>query len=196
VPTAARQVLGRVTQRTEGRALRAYLSCVITRLEDGSPLLIRTIRPDDKPLLIDGLARLSPDSRYKRFLGPKPRFTANELRYLTEVDGIDHVAYIALRGDAPTELVAVARLVRSVTCPQAAEIAVTVCDDWQRRGIGKLLGDHLAMAARDRGIRYLTGTMAADNEGAHRLFHHVSTQLRERHEGPVDELWADLAFAA
>jgi len=169
---------------------------VLTRLTDGAPIYIRTIRPDDKHLLSDGLARLSSESRYKRFLAPKHRFTLDELRYLTEVDGIDHVAYVALRGDAPKELVAVGRLVRSKSHPQAAEIAVTVCDEWQRRGIGTLLGDHLAMAARDRGIRYLTATMAADNYAAHRLLHHVSSQLHERRDGPVDELWADLAFAA
>ena len=169
---------------------------MLNRLADGTPLFIRPIRPDDKALLVAGLAQLSPDSRYKRFLGPKPRFTVSELRYLTEIDGVDHVAYVALRGDAPKELVAVGRMVRSASYPQAAEIAVTVCDAWQRRGIGMLLGDHLAMAARDRGIRYLTATMAADNYAAHRLFHHVSSQLHERHDGPVDELWADLAFAA
>jgi GNAT superfamily N-acetyltransferase len=169
---------------------------VLTRLADGSPIYIRPIRPDDKGLLAAGLARLSEASRYKRFLGPKPRFTDAELRYLTELDGVDHVAYVALRGDAPKELVAVARLVRSVENPAAAEIAFTVADEWQRRGVGKLLGRLLATAARDRGIRYLTATMAADNVGAHRLFNHVSTQLREWHDGPVDELWADLAFAA
>jgi GNAT superfamily N-acetyltransferase len=169
---------------------------VLTRLADGSPILVRPIRPDDKPLLADGLTRLSPESRYKRFLGPKPKFTRDELRYLTEIDGVDHVAYVALRGDAPKELIAVGRLVRSASYPPSAEIAVTVWDAWQRRGIGKLLGDRLAMAARDRGIRYLTATMAADNHAARRLLHHVSTQLHERHDGAVDELWADLAFAA
>jgi GNAT superfamily N-acetyltransferase len=169
---------------------------VLTRLPDGTPLYIRPIRPDDKSLLESGLERLSEASRYKRFLGPKHRFTEGELRYLTELDGIDHVAYVALRGDAPKELVAVARLVRSVENPAAAEIAVTVCDDFQRRGVGTLLGNLLATAARDRGIRWLTATMSAENVGAHRLFNHVSTQLREWHDGPVDELWADLAFAA
>lgn len=169
---------------------------MLTRLADGTPIYIRPIRPDDKRLLVEGLAGLSEASRHKRFLGHKDRFTVAELSYLTEIDGVDHVAYVALRGDAPKELVAVARLVRSTSYPQAAEIAVTVCDDWQRRGVGTMLGDHLATAARDRDIRYLTATMAADNEGAHRLFRHVSTQLHERHQGPVDELWADLAFAA
>jgi GNAT superfamily N-acetyltransferase len=168
---------------------------VLTRLEDGTPLIVRPIRSEDKPLLVTGLARMSPASRQKRFLGPKPRFTVAELRYLTEVDGVDHVAYVALRGDAPRELAAVARLVRDPEHPERAEIAVAVGDCWQRRGVGRLLGDLLATAARDRGIRWLTATMAADNVAAHRLFNHVSTQLRRRREGPVDELWADLAVA-
>jgi protein lysine acetyltransferase len=169
---------------------------VLNRLADGTPLVIRPIRPDDKALLATGLAHLSEASRYTRFLAPKPSFTKAELRYLTEVDGVDHVAYVALRGDAPKELVAVARLVRDAEDPRRAEIAVTVGDPWQRRGIGTLLGDHLAMAARDRGIRWLTATMAADNAGAHRLFDHVSSMLHQHRDGPVDELWADLAFAA
>jgi GNAT superfamily N-acetyltransferase len=168
---------------------------VLTRLPDGTALVVRPIRPEDKALLTGGLARLSPASRQKRFLGPKHRFTLAELRYLTEIDGVDHVAYVALRGDAPTELVAVARLVRNPENPLAAEIAVAVGDCFQRRGVGTLLGDVLAMAARDRGIRWLTATMAADNAAAHRLFRHVSTRLSERHDGAVDELWADLAAA-
>jgi GNAT superfamily N-acetyltransferase len=168
---------------------------VLTRLEDGTPLILRPIRPEDKALLVSGLARLSPASREKRFLGPKLRFTVSELRYLTEIDGVDHVAYVALRGDAPKELVAVARLVRDAEDRDRAEIAVAVGDCFQRRGVGRLLGDLLATAARDRGIRWLTATMAADNVAAHRLFNHVSTQLGRHREGPVDELWADLAAA-
>ena len=159
-------------------------------------MYVRPIRPDDKALLVAGLARMSEASRELRFLSPKPRFTLRELRYLTEIDGVDHVAYVALRGDAPRELMAVGRLVRNEEEPATAEIAVAVGDCWQRRGVGTLLGDLLATAARDRGIRWLTGTMAADNVAAHRLFNHVSTQLRHQRDGGVDEVWADLAFAA
>src|SRR3954451_18329753 len=152
---------------------------------------------------------MSPASRQARFLAPKQRFTLAELRYLTELDGIDHVAYVALRADAPRELVAVGRMVRLNDDPRAAEIAIAVCDAWQRRGVGTLLGDILATAARDRDIRWLTATMAddnpamplrdrdiscltatmaAENEAAHPVFNHVSTQLHERHDGAVDEL--------
>jgi GNAT superfamily N-acetyltransferase len=168
---------------------------VLTRLPDGTPLVVRPIRPDDKSLLVNGLARLSTASRQQRFLGAKPRFTLAELRYLTEVDGVDHVAYVALRGDAPRELVAVGRLVRDPQDPEQAEIAIVVGDPWQRRGVGTLLGDLLATAARDRGIRWMTATMASENTGAHRLFDHVSSQLRRHRENGVDELRADLAAA-
>ena len=176
--------------------MRAYLWCVLTRLPDGTPLYIRPIRPDDKPLLESGLERLSEASRYKRFLGPKHRFTEGELRYLTELDGIDHVAYVALRGDAPKELVAVARLSAPSRTLPPGEIAVTVWDDFQRRGIGTLLGNLLATAARDRGIRWLTATMSAENVGAHRLFNQSRRSCASATTDPLDELWADLAFAA
>jgi GNAT superfamily N-acetyltransferase len=158
------------------------------------PLIVRPIRGDDKALLQDGLGRLSEDSRQRRFLSAKPRFTEAELRYLTEVDGVDHVAYVALRGDAPRELVAVARLVRD---PErgSAEIAIVVADCWQRRGVGTLLGGVLATAARDRDVRWLTATMASDNVAAHRLFAQISTRLHHERDGAVDELWADLAAA-
>jgi GNAT superfamily N-acetyltransferase len=184
-----------VIARTPGEGEAAYFWYVVSRLADGTPLVVRPIRPGDKALLADGLARLSEHSRHKRFLSPKARFTDSDLRYLTEVDGVDHVAYVALRGDAPTELVAVARLVRDKDDPTRAEIAVTVGDCWQRRGIGRMLGDRLAVAARDRDVRWLTATMAADNVAAHHLFDHVSTQLHLERDGAVDELWADLAAA-
>jgi GNAT superfamily N-acetyltransferase len=168
---------------------------VLTRLADGTPILIRPIREDDKQLLASGLDRLSEESRQMRFLSAKPRFTSRELRYLTEVDGVDHIAYVALRGDAPRELVAVARLVRRPDRPDRAEVAVTVGDPWQHKGLGTVLGNVLATAARDRGVRWLDATMAAENAAAHRLFAHISSQLELARVGGVDELSADLAAA-
>ena len=68
---------------------------MIERLPDGAPVLIRPIRADDKRMLSDGLRRLSADKRQRRFLTPKHSFSRAELRYLTEVDGRDHVALVA-----------------------------------------------------------------------------------------------------
>ena len=64
-------------------------------------VLIRPIRADDKRMLTDGLRRLSDESVHRRFLMPKPSFSRAELRYLTEVDGRDHVALVAESPSAP-----------------------------------------------------------------------------------------------
>jgi len=156
---------------------------------------IRPIRSDDKRLLSEGLRRLSDESVQRRFLTPKRTFSRTELRYLTEINAVDHVALVA---EDPTEpardLVAVGRFVRLAEDPEAAEIAIVVWDDWQGRGLGSILGGHLAHAARNRGIKRFTATMAADNRPAHRLMAKLTSDLRQRHAGGgVDELVLDLA---
>lgn len=168
---------------------------MIDRLPDGTPVSIRPIRPGDKALLADGLRRLSDDSVHKRFLSPKHRFTSAELRYLTEVDGADHVALVAqLPADTRRRLIAVGRFVRDLDDAEAAEVAIVVGDDWQRRGLGSLLTAHLADEARRLGIRRFTATMAADNLAAHRLMAKLTSHLEQRHAGAgVDELVLDLA---
>jgi RimJ/RimL family protein N-acetyltransferase len=145
-------------------------------------------------MLADGLRRLSPQSAQRRFLTPKRSFSRTELRYLTEVDGRDHVALVAEYPAQPgRRLIAVGRFVRLQDDPDAAEVAITVADDWQGRGLGSLLGEHLAHAARNRGVRRFTATMASDNTPAHRLMAKLTAHLEQRHVGAgVDELVLDL----
>lgn len=168
---------------------------MIERLPDGAPVLIRPIRADDKRMLTDGLRRLSDESVHRRFLTPKRSFSRAELRYLTEVDGRDHVALVAEHPSGPVRrLIAVARFVRLAEDPHAAEVAVTVADDWQGRGLGSMLSEQLASEARRLGIRRFTATMAADNVPAHRLMARLTDHLEQHHVGSgVDELVLDLA---
>ena len=129
----------------------------------GDEVLIRPIRPDDKARLLDAFERLSPESRYRRFLFPIRRLPAAQLRYLTEVD---HHAHEALQGVDPLtdEGVGVARFVRSPGDPTVAEVAVTVVDDWQGRGLGTALLHDLAARAREEGIERFSGSVLAENE--------------------------------
>jgi RimJ/RimL family protein N-acetyltransferase len=168
---------------------------VIERLPDGAVVLIRPIRPDDKALLADGLRRLSPQSAQRRFLTPKRSFSRAELRYLTEVDGRDHVALVVeYLADPVRRLIAVGRFVRLQDDLEAADVAFTVADDWQGRGVGSLLGEKLAAEARLLGIRRFTATMASDNVPAHRLMAKLTVQLEQHHAGGgVDEVVLDLA---
>src|SRR5688500_15949518 len=116
------------------------------RLRDGSQVAVRPIEADDKARLKAGFERLSMESRYRRFFSPLPRLSASQLRYLTEVDHHDHEALVAT--DAGGDIIAVARYVRSQEEPQVAEVAVTVVDDLQGRGLGSALQDALADRAR------------------------------------------------
>jgi RimJ/RimL family protein N-acetyltransferase len=168
---------------------------VIERLPDGAPVLIRPIRADDKRMLTDGLRRLSDDSVHRRFLTPKRSFSRAELRYLTEVDGRDHVALVAEYPAQPVRrLIAVARFVRLSDDREAAEVAITVADNWQGRGLGSLLSERLAAEARGLGIRRFTATMASDNVPAHRLMERMTNHLEQHHAGSgVDELILEIA---
>jgi RimJ/RimL family protein N-acetyltransferase len=168
---------------------------VLKRLPHGAPVLIRPIRADDKRLLEDGLRHLSDRSVERRFLTLKRSFSRSELRYLTEVDGCDHVALVAEDpGDPVRRLIAVARFVRSAIDRDAAEVAVVVADEWQGQGLGSLLADLLAERARGGGIRRFTATMASDNVAAHRLLQRLTKNLQEQYTGyGMSELVLDLA---
>jgi RimJ/RimL family protein N-acetyltransferase len=163
------------------------------RIADGTLLLLRPIRPDDKRLLAHGTGGFSTETLTRRFLSPKNRLSAAELRYLTEVDGHRHVAYVAVLPHEPQRLIAVGRWVRLYDQPDTAEVAIVVADRWQARGVGSLLAAALADEARFRGLRRFTATMQADNLPAHRLMEKLTDRLERRHAGPLDEMSVELA---
>lgn len=166
---------------------------MVMRLRDGTRLLVRHIRPTDKRLLNAGFEHLSEETRRKRFLAPKHRLTAADLRYLTEVDGRDHVALIAVEFGDWKRPVAVARYVRLEDDPQTAEVAITVDDEYQGRGLGRRLGIVLADEARINGITRFSAEILGDNIPALRLMRTISDRLAERSSGPSRALVADLA---
>jgi len=169
---------------------------VLVRLDNGVSVLIRPIARADKALLAAGMADLSEQSAYQRFLSPKAVLSTDELRYLTEVDFRDHVAYVAVRPEAPDVVVAVGRWVRLRDDPEAAEIAFVVSDALQRQGLGRLLAEKLADAARERGVRRFVATMLPDNLGAHRLFARVAQEREIAVDGTLHELRGAIRPAA
>lgn len=136
---------------------------ITTRIGDGQAVVIRPIRPNDKDALRDGLLRLSPESRYRRFMAPIKDFSESQLRYLTEVDYRNHMAWVAFSLTTPSLSLGVARYVRDAEQADVAEAAVTVVDSHQNLGLGTLLLRQLAYSARRNGITRFRGYVLQDN---------------------------------
>ena len=134
-------------------------------LADGRTAQIWPLRAEDREALREGYEHLSPDTQYHRFLSHVAHLSESQLDHLVdEVDGIDHVALalVAIDVDHVGEPVGVARMIRYVENPTAADVAVTVVDDWQGHGVATALLDEL-MRQRPAGITELITTVTADN---------------------------------
>lgn len=130
---------------------------------DGQSVLIRNIRADDMERERRFIERLSPSSRRFRFLGTLVSPSDNLLRQLVVLNPAQNVALIALIGDGSNQLeIGVARL--SMEADDTCEFAVTVSDEWQNRGLGTLLMQHLICSAIERGIKSMHSIDAVDNE--------------------------------
>ena len=150
---------------------------------------VRPIDSRDADAFSAWFGRLSDESRRKRFLGPKPRLSARELTYLTDVDHVSHTALVAV--DASGALIGEARYATSQPGDRIADFAVTVADDWQGRGVGTRLAARLIDAARANGMTRLTAMTLWDNTAAIALLHRLGF-LRAGYDG--DALEYELAL--
>lgn len=159
-------------------------------LRDGTAVRLRAVRPTDKAAFRDGFRQLSTQSVYHRFFQTKRSLSDTELAYLTEVDFRDHVALVVELDQEietpsglhhPGELVAVARFVRLPPDRGAdlAEVAFTVGDEMQGRGIATHLLRHLTGIARGLGIRAFTAEVLPDNRPMLDVFGHSGLPVTE-----------------
>jgi acyl-CoA synthetase (NDP forming)/RimJ/RimL family protein N-acetyltransferase len=136
-------------------------------LRDGGSIHIRAIRPDDKQRLLALFERLSSRSIYFRFFQTKQRLTDEELRYFTELDFTRDVALVAtLQEGLEEHIIGVGRYFRIYEHEQPtsrAEVAFTVADTHQGRGVGTLLLEHLAIIARRQGIDTFEAYVLGEN---------------------------------
>ena len=134
-------------------------------LGEGRSLQLGMLTAQDRPLIQAAMARLSPESSRRRFFAIRRRLSERELEDLTTADP-DRLAVgaVARWPDGRIEGVGIARYVRIPGTTDAAEVAVTVIDDYQNRGIGRRLLQRLRQEALRRGVRRLVGRVLEDNE--------------------------------
>jgi RimJ/RimL family protein N-acetyltransferase len=154
-------------------------------LRDGARVILRPIAPQDKPLLAASFERLSQESRYRRFFTSKKELSAAELDYLVDVDHSDHEAIIAI-DPSSGQAVGIARYIRATDDAEAAEVAVTVADHWQRRGLGRALLNRLTYRARREGVRRFTALIQGGNRASLGLAEGVGGTRRGAGSGNVE----------
>jgi protein lysine acetyltransferase len=150
--------------RTARQRLAANTRPVEVMLQDGARLHIRPILPSDRGKLADTQPGFSRESHYKRFFSAPP-LSDKVVQYLVDVDYGDHFAWVALAADDPGEPgVASARYIRERAAHDTAEVAFSVIDDYQGRGLGTLLLGALGVAAAENDIRHFRARVLAENE--------------------------------
>jgi RimJ/RimL family protein N-acetyltransferase len=135
-------------------------------LPDGGVMRLRLVRPEDRDGIIQAFERLSAETRVQRWFYPKMRLSEDEVEALISPADDHHGAITAIALDAEGNEdsgIGMARFVRSKDSPDAAEIAITLVDDWQGLGIGRILLHRLLAMIGERGIRFVDGRLQAEN---------------------------------
>nr|WP_043614491.1 bifunctional GNAT family N-acetyltransferase/acetate--CoA ligase family protein [Nonomuraea candida] len=156
-------------------------------LADGGTAHVRPIRPADADRLRSFYSRLSDESIYFRFFGPRPRLSDKEVERFTNVDYVSRVALIATIG---AEMVAVIRYDR--TGPGEAEVAFLVEDAHQGRGVASVLLEHLAATARERGIERFVADVLPANMRMTKLLREAGYTAQSQFEDGVVRMTLDL----
>ena len=156
-------------------ALRCLPDPVEVELRDGTRIAVRALVPEDRDRIAAAFERLSPRSRFLRFLSPLPRLSKGLLAALADVDHDRHVALAAiLDGD----IIGVARYVVDREDAGSADFAVTVIDAHQGRGLGRALTEALAAVAAERGVTRFTLDVHPENRVMLRLAGSLGARLR------------------
>ena len=157
-------------------------------LSDGSRVLIRPIRKEDAALERAFIERLSPKSRWYRFLG-QMKVSNDMLKRLTDIDYQREVAFVALRHDAGEEKeIGVSRFCISAD-GASCECAVVVGDEWQGKGLGHLLMRLLIDVARRRGIKHMFSIDSAGNQQMSDLAASLGFKRELNHDYPSEVIY-------
>jgi acyl-CoA synthetase (NDP forming)/GNAT superfamily N-acetyltransferase len=157
-------------------------------LADGGTVHLRPVVPTDADKLVALHGRLSERTRYYRYFGPYPKMPQRDVERFSRVDHVRRVALAALLGD---DVIAVGRFDR-LEERDAAEVAFVVEDEHQGRGIGSILLEHLAAAARERGLRRFVAEVLGENAAMVRVFRDAGYQVKRMIEEGVVHLEFDI----
>jgi RimJ/RimL family protein N-acetyltransferase len=153
-------------------------------LPDGTEVHIRPIRPEDDQVLVDLFHHLSPQTIYQRFFTAMPELSPGMARHLANVNYTNRLALVA---EAAGERIGVVRYERT-NDPGIVELSVVIVDEWQGRGLGRLLIREIVRAAESNGINRFRADVLAENRRMLRLLAEELQILERKTEGGVTSL--------
>jgi RimJ/RimL family protein N-acetyltransferase len=165
---------------------------VVEHLRDGRPIEIRALRPGDRAEMLAAIGRTSMQSLQRRFFAPKKGFSEQEMAFFLNIDFEKHVALVAQIDDDGRPAIAGGGRYIAVR-PGQAEIAFVVVDAYQGQGIGTMLMRHLAILARDAGLRELIATVLPENTAMLKVFKKFGFRPGSKREAQVIHLTMQLA---
>ncbi len=153
----------------------------VARMHDGRPFTIRAQKPEDVADVLAAVARTSPQSLYRRFFGPKRHFSEAEIAYFMNADFVNHVCLLAVveEDGRPAIIGGVRYLVQE---PGKAEISFAIIDEYQKKGIGTALMQHVAAIAREAGLKEFTAEVMPDNVPMLKVFQESGLPIDLRRE--------------
>lgn len=168
---------GQTTGQTAGQAagtarrrLRIEDVAVHCALNDGTAVCLRVITPDDGPLIREGIAKLSAESRYLRFFSPAPMLPDAVIERLADVDGHDHIAWGAICTECPGRPpIGAVHAVRHRHDGPVGEFSIAVLDEFHGLGLGRMMTAALLVHCRAEGLGALDVHMLSENAAARRL---------------------------
>jgi len=152
----------------------------VETLRNGRRVEIRALKPTDRAGLLDAVAQMSEEARYRRFFAPKRTFSEKEIDFYLNVDFVGHVALVAVIDGA---IAGGGRYI--VSEPGRAEVAFSVDDAHRGLGIGSALMRHLVAIARAAGLTELNAEVLPDNAPMLAVFSRSGLPMRQTREGGV-----------
>jgi GNAT superfamily N-acetyltransferase len=154
--------------------VESFIKCEL----DGQSIIIRPINTQDIPLESDFIDHLSPETKHYRFFGAINHVSEKVLKTFCDVDGKNSMAFIATEQvDAKEVEIGVCRYVVTDK-PDIYELALTIADKWQHKGLGKLLMNQLINYAKAHGVKWLYSVELADNSVMHKLSKELGMQAK------------------
>jgi GNAT superfamily N-acetyltransferase len=149
------------------------------QMRDGRVIEIRALKPTDEADMVAAVERIGAQSLYRRFMGAKRGFSDKERAFFLNVDFVNHVALVAVvKEQDRASIIAGGRFI--VEKPGTAEVAFAVVDDYQGQGIGASLLRHLAILARQIGLKEFTAEVLPDNTPMLKVFERSGLKFTSR----------------